>query len=421
MRIWRDIPDSRFFRGLFSTNQANLSPQFAPSLVAICNLIDRYHNIQKDRLQNFPDRIFFLGLIAQKCNMEVRQGNLSTGGTNRLYQRSKGLGAGSYFDALSRRCMAKARYLFILKQYYEQGAGADEVINPLSLANALRKEQEKAEGGKLIGMASGPRMEAIDPIHRTWELDFSDEHFLWHGSGGDIMDEWFQKVFYHKYKEPLFVFMENSVYCMDRSNSRAFSNVIFGKGTTTPGRFYYLRIVEQKLYMAQYKSTDLTQLTWQVFDTTWITKQISNKGTMGFPLPTMAYNWTRQKELLAGVHNAADEKYYGKSEDFHHSSFTGGDLIRCAGMIGAKDGKVHWLDNNSGHYKPGTEQLHRLAKFLHKRGLFSPDARIQDRAAKGFPASSNDGIPADKYVQSPQWKPWMTATPRVIGGHRMIH
>ena len=170
--------------------------------------------------------------------MTVRGGNLATAGANRLYKGSRGLGAGSYFDALSRRCMAKAGYLFVLKQYYEQGTGVNEVLNPLHLANALNREQEKVQGGKLIGMASGPRMEAIDPIHRTWELDYKQDIDMWQGSGADIMDEWYKKVCHQGYREPFFAYMENSVYCMDRSNSRAFSNVIFERGTASPGKFY---------------------------------------------------------------------------------------------------------------------------------------------------------------------------------------
>ena len=151
------------------------------------------------------------------------------------------------------------------------------MLNPLHLANALNREQEKVQGGKLIGMASGPRMEAIDPIHRTWELDYKQDIDMWQGSGADIMDEWYKKVCHQGYREPFFAYMENSVYCMDRSNSRAFSNVIFERGTASPGKFYLLRVVQDRLQMAQYTSTDLDQLTWQWFDTTWITGQISRK------------------------------------------------------------------------------------------------------------------------------------------------
>lgn len=42
----------------------------------------------------------------------------------------------------------------------------------------------------------------------------------------------------------------------------------------------------------------------------------------------------------------------------HHSSFTAGKPVICAGMIVAKNGKITSIDNASGHYKPNLKNLY---------------------------------------------------------------
>ena len=69
-----------------------------------------------------------------------------------------------------------------------------------------------------------------------------------------------------------------------------------------------------------------------------------------------------------------DEDRYGH----HHSSMTGGDVVRCAGMIAGVGGKIAWLDNNSGHFtSPRSNILFRFASFLNSRGVFSVDAQVK--------------------------------------------
>jgi len=120
---------------------------------------------------------------------------------------------------------------------------------------------------------------------------------------------------------------------------------------------------------------------YQVYDTT-NTQHITdghvvekNFGLPGTPQhkagPKNAYVWGEDKALYAASHRT------GK---LHHSSFLGGDAVRCAGMIGVKNGKVTWIDNDSGHYRPGTHHLHNLVSYLNKYQVFAPKAIVNDMA-----------------------------------------
>jgi len=51
-------------------------------------------------------------------------------------------------------------------------------------------------------------------------------------------------------------------------------------------------------------------------------------------------------------------------------------------MIGVKDGKVTWIDNDSGHYLPGTHHLRKLVQYLYRYQVFTPDATVYDMAEK---------------------------------------
>ncbi len=53
--------------------------------------------------------------------------------------------------------------------------------------------------------------------------------------------------------------------------------------------------------------------------------------------------------------------------EFHHSSFLSGQPVAAAGELGVKDGKVHLISNQSGHYKPGEEAMGQFMRHLFKR------------------------------------------------------
>ena len=52
---------------------------------------------------------------------------------------------------------------------------------------------------------------------------------------------------------------------------------------------------------------------------------------------------------------------------FHHSSFLSGKPVLCAGEIEIRNGRVRYVDNGSGHYRPTTQQLLQCLNVLENR------------------------------------------------------
>jgi hypothetical protein len=53
---------------------------------------------------------------------------------------------------------------------------------------------------------------------------------------------------------------------------------------------------------------------------------------------------------------------------FNHSTFNAGREVTCAGFICIENGLLRWIDNNSGHYKPGGKQVQQALKLLDADG-----------------------------------------------------
>lgn len=54
---------------------------------------------------------------------------------------------------------------------------------------------------------------------------------------------------------------------------------------------------------------------------------------------------------------------------FHHSSFFGGEPIAAAGQIRVRNGKLTYIDNQSGHYTPNQELLAQALVSLRRQGV----------------------------------------------------
>jgi hypothetical protein len=60
---------------------------------------------------------------------------------------------------------------------------------------------------------------------------------------------------------------------------------------------------------------------------------------------------------------------------YQHSSLLAGAPTAAAGQIRVVNGKIEWLDNKSGHYKPGPKQVVQILHQLEKAGV-SMDFRL---------------------------------------------
>lgn len=63
------------------------------------------------------------------------------------------------------------------------------------------------------------------------------------------------------------------------------------------------------------------------------------------------------------------ENVLGLTTAFNHSSFNAGKEVICAGMLKFSNGRLKYIDNNSGHYQPTKQNLIEALKLLEESGV----------------------------------------------------
>jgi hypothetical protein len=74
----------------------------------------------------------------------------------------------------------------------------------------------------------------------------------------------------------------------------------------------------------------------------------------------MMYAMDRYGNLFYGRQPSTEEIHFRYGEEFsryNHSTFNAGHKVICAGNIGINKGKLVWIDNGSGHYRPTKDNL----------------------------------------------------------------
>lgn len=82
------------------------------------------------------------------------------------------------------------------------------------------------------------------------------------------------------------------------------------------------------------------------------------------------YNVTKEGDLVI----VPDSR-----EDSHHSSITRDGAIICAGYLEIDEGKINYINTNSGHYRPEDLDLYNAAKILQKQSpkIFAEKAKVE--------------------------------------------
>jgi len=350
MRIWRDIPSADQLRAGGIKERSFL------------DAVSQYHLVQKDSLQNFFPRIAKL--------LEVIRVGKKSGGL--LSSPSSGI------KKVMSRAAKKIEYLRILHDYYTL-QHPDEIANPGALSQKLAAEQETADGGKLIGIMPRDRLEKLDPLHRPWENNTLDGAIGTDGDWTPYVANWMGAIAEDGYNEPFLVYLEKTRHCLDVGAAKAIETVRYH--TYRPevkGEMPVWWLFKQGAGLRQWHPVTKTN---KVFDTSWVTSKDTSKGGT---FHALAYVWTAQKELVTDLHNPVKDE--GKYR-FHHSSFTGGELVRCAGMIAGVQGMVTYIDSNSGHYSPPRDNLKKLVKHLNKRELFARGAMVGHHGQVDLPVA----------------------------------
>jgi len=264
-------------------------------------------------------------------------------------------------------------------------------------------EQSKApEDANLVGMKRGLIMERIDPWHRDFELDFKETAHCPSATQeklyGMAFAQWMGEE--RNTNFPFFVWAEDHYMCTEAMKDDLYRNssaatVKFSGLIAQKGHIQYKKSDEElaagilmlcadssKLYAYNYR--DNRGFIYEVYDTT-STHRFSkgegyqkNIGDISAPVKVKAgaknaYAWTKDKFVFAAAHRVGN---------LHHSSFVSGDAVRCAGMIGVENGKVTWVDNDSGHYQPTTQHLRNFVNHLAFHKVFAPDAVVYDESTK---------------------------------------
>lgn len=349
-RIWRDLPTEQELRKKGMTQKK------------ILDAVTEYHAVRKPLLANIQQRIVMLRLVIDACNKSV-------GHSGGLFSKKVELPMDKGVASVMNRAIAKRDYLNVLWRHYNSDYRG-EILDPLSLITRIEAAQQVQ--GKLLGITQHNALEKLDPVHRSWHENNS---FFMSGDG-HYVSAWTAAVRDGSCQEPFFIYLEDTPHCLEAEYAKNVRSVVYH----SPVKYrqgeipvWYLKDEAGELRMV-HPVSNLNQ----PFDTQWVTKSEAVKGGDDH---TLAYVFTAQKELIADVHSPTSG---GDTSTFHHSSFTAGSLVRCAGMIGGKAGKVVHISNHSGHYQPPVENLKRLVRHLNKKNVFAPDAKVETGADRHY-------------------------------------
>lgn len=394
MRIWRDIPSRAALarslggdRQLFKTIKDD--PQ-ARGTERILEMVEQYHAIRKDEYGQLDTRRGLLHDLARQIEDTFRSKKVEK---KLEHKMANATDINTFLFALWRRVQAKETYLEILLDYYRHNTG--EIANPQSLIQQLTAPRVVA-AGQPLPLVQGTRLERIDPIHRSWELNMNGPGGLPAGSTIPQIHccQWFRKVLNEGYNQPLFVYLENTDTCLDRDTARDAHVVAYIDPADLAHRVFALRVHATDGFVSMHEP-GTSDSRWKKFDTTWVTRQHTAKGGS---TRSLAYIWMGVGgEFFADLHNPLKERGW---DTFHHSSFRSGGDVMCAGMISAKDGKITHIDNDSGHYQPTSEHLLALVWHLYNKTTFAAGAKVRDvdPRRRDNVAGSNEGIDYARYA-----------------------
>ena len=95
----------------------------------------------------------------------------------------------------------------------------------------------------------------------------------------------------------------------------------------------------------------------------------------------------------------------GKKQNLHHSSiFSGGDVAH-AGHIGSEEGKVNYLDDDSGHYRPEAKHTWDAYSRMKSEGKLTDKGKVMmvdksQEKGKGAYGANNLELPFSSYEQT---------------------
>lgn len=408
MRPWRDIFSTSAWEAIVQKTDSTAQISKMKSLKAVFDssvntparalakmtpMIRTYHGFAKSSYTNLPKRIAALSMIRQmaedymqdfrvdadKAKQRVVGKQFIKDGqsvfTTEPATRSPDTGrydAGDpYLQTLDRnilslqnRSLRKAEYLGQLKEYYSKNSR-----DPRALVGQLTAPQHT--GADVTGLAPGVRMEALDPWHRPVEVNFKNGNFEDYGgmdenSAAAAFTQWYNTI--SKHQTPFFLWLEDHPICTadDKEAVSGTASVAYLDPKDTAalaaaGTRHKLAMVYARnglLWMDEMRPNGFTRIASTSGYSCGAAKGVSDAA---------AFVWTG-REIIIAQH---------QESSFHHSSFNSGKFVKCAGMLKLDQGKVAYVSNNSGHYKPGKNLLFNFVQEMVGRGLMNASAEVQ--------------------------------------------
>jgi hypothetical protein len=370
----------RWMRSMFKTGR--VLPQ---QIDRITQTLSTYHAIPKDDSQTFTQRISLLRSIhddsVEYCNKYNINKTIKT--TRTAEDTFTSMDA--YVWSIGRRAMRKAGYLEEIQKFCRT-----ELSDPENMLRYLTDTRHVVD--QFQHLQVGCRMEQLDPYHRAFEMHIGEDGTI---PGGEFhsfpmntaFGQWidamkgngnFRDVNTSTLSapvKPFFVWLEahplttgaepgktwapGQTWGLTDIGAKDTKSVKYRGTVTDVGEWWHWLCPSSAGVVSK---VDFKSLKTTPFNTK------DGKGKKGEPSDSYAYVWEREGTLLAGNHEV---------NRVHHSSFMAGGSVRCAGMIAVNDaGKVTYVSNNSGHYRPTTAQLTEFVEWLNQRGVMAVDAKV---------------------------------------------
>ncbi len=425
MAMWQDVYSLEDWYNILKNCQQHDAPKVKELIGKLSTLLEEYHSISKANLKNIPKRQGKLAQIVEAAqeyknhlgdefiskDQEKKTDDLISFGpwqsATKKPQKDTSL-KGSidpWIHGVQQRARKKINYLDKLTEYYQNAK--PKYVNKKLLLKTL-KDQEKNHGkNKFFSLSSGTLLEKQDPVHRPIEFMLDDLKNKRNSAEYPMNFAFYQWV-ENKTKIPFFLWLEKHPIS---TTTKDISNNWRGSFKTKMGPVDYdspdivsVRIKKAgenaRLMGKKSKSGDVFELNTKLLDD-FVLK-------IGCPEGATAFIWDAKNKnrFYTHVHEA------GKC---HHSTMTSGKKVRCAGMWLVEQGKITYIDNSSGHYKPTSLSFYNLIRFLHNKNLFDPDVRIADlhRPAKLKNENNFFGGFENRYTTLKSYLEWVENLPAV--------
>lgn len=396
---WRDIYSNEAWAKILSLQspEAGASPG---KLKSITELIARYHAIPKDQKQTIDQRTQLLNDIRAAAQEWMGTPGVNTDKSGqRKYESTDGKyikDIGPWIASLYKRAGKKCEYLLDLKQFLDTHKHASTLGSAANFLEYLNKKQTKRaldpKTGKppeTMSLVPGNRVEKIDPFRRggaEFSLDRDNEITPTTNPMSKALCLWLET----NSDKPFFMWLENTAICLatpglDRIWDEELRRV---KRTWYSGDQpdVYLVSVQGPLLMGR-PADNGNQQNLQPFDTSGakiVKGEFHHRGQFAFV-------WATDGSIYSAEHKA------GK---LHHSSFTAGRKVKAAGMWSVENGKVSYVDDNTGHYQTDAYHLFDFLDFLNKNHLVADDATVSARTIKLMGQETGESrIPVSTFLE----------------------